>query len=361
MEGFNPQSYRNNLATELKESRSESKGETGIAEAHIKLAEAQATEEYQVMKEVSTASKEAVKTFGKGNSFEEENKALDRAMEKFGFDVIDISDKIPKDVNLMIERAKLVGGGSEADSERLNEFMNEISEHKYLDPHFLNHVSRYDPDHFNKESEQQHYAEENYFGKQRSYMTTIDHGRNGFYFAAGKNPFLEVNKSLILFSNENPNFSAFLLSELLDHGRILDPKTVNYIQNESRDIKEIITVLKNDGIIQKFLDTETRIIDREGKKIRVVEDVGYHAENSPGVVAYLMLIGEPIELSNNQSGIKINGGYDLNEMIDSGMFKMNDGKFSFSTLADTIIDLPARKMYKFNRQKFENTAVADIS
>ena len=360
MENFNPMEYRNNLAKDLKEARL--KNDTGEFEV---LKDAQQTEEYRVANLVKKAKNNAIEKYGEGN-FENENNQADRAMEKLGFDIVDISNKIPKDVGLLLEESRL-SGYSGKNMERVNSFYDELTGGKYLGKECLNHTSRFDPNYESRDTEQGNPRDinrikENFLGKRRSFVTPlkIDRQGSGLFFSGGRNDFMNISRPLMIFSKDNPNFVAYLLSELLDdNGTFLSTETNKFIRNEyiykeSRDFKDVIDKIENDEKILKIIVDETEIVEINGEKIYYVKDGGYHARFSPKVVAFLLLSGKKFELKRNQDGVMINGGYQLDSMKRHGLWNQKDLPYSFATLADTIIDLPSHRMYKFNKEKFLN-------
>jgi len=354
MENFNPNEYRNDLASRLKESRS--KGETGKLEAKNMLSEAQSTDEYQILKDVKKYKNKIIKKTGEIKSFEKENQELDLAMEKFGFDVIDISNKIPKEINLLIEQYKISGDKLTETDGLVEKFIDKITDNKYLCGKYLNHTSRYNP-HYNDKERENNQENENFFDKKKSFLTQINVDGQ-FYFSAGKNGFININRPLMIFSKENPNFTAFLLSELLDHHTHLEPKTRSFIEEEyiyknSASLEQVIEALKNDKIINKIISEKTKIIyNDKGEKTYHISDLGYHSQYAPSIVSFLVLTDQEAAFSNYNSGVMINGGHEISSMIDSGLFKMKGEPFSFATLSDTIVDLPSHRMYKFNKEKF---------
>jgi hypothetical protein len=338
--------YRKNLVKKPQENPKKQKGTV--------LRNAKNTEEDIVSEKINIAKREAIKKFGLKN-FEEENKRMDRAIKKFGFDIYDISNEIPKDINLLLEKSKVGLSSSKEEIDQINNFFDKISGGKYLSKKYLNHISRFDPHSFNLEKREENNADENFFGKNRSFTTPLVH--DGFYFAVGENDFIDVNRPLMIFSKENPNFVAYLLSELMEYNNFISDETrefigENYIYKKSCTFDDVVDVLKKDTEAKKIITNETNILEIDGKKVYHINDAGYHARYTPSIVAYLMLIDEQFELSSNQDGVMLNGGCELKSMKEHGLYNKRDEEFSFATISDTIIDLSSRRVYKFNKENF---------
>jgi hypothetical protein len=361
MDNFNPKEYRNNLANNLNLQRQT--GEEGKLNAQKTLLEVQNTDEYKATKNIKGLKHAAIKLYGE-KSFEDKNKIIDNKMEKLGFDIFDISKKIPGDIKLLIEKSKKEGESSYLsieNQEKVHNLLDELSGGIYLGNKCLNHISRHDPHYFRTKNYSKNQAEEIFFSKQRDFTSElITHREEGFYFAVGKNNFLDVKRPIMLFSTENPNFITFLISELIDREtNFITDETIDFITKKYKDsspqcLTEIKKILDNDPNINNLILENTILIKKDNDEIYRMEDTGYHAKYTSKIIAYLMLFGKKFELSNNSDGVNILGGYDMLDMEKHGVYNKKGESRSFATFSDIIIDLLSEKLYKFNKEKFLN-------
>lgn len=342
--------YRKKLADQLNEDREA--GNFDVAKKRLGIEEG--TNEYKISKGIHQA-------------YDNRELFFQKKMESYGFDVIDISSEIPKDINLLIDARRLsaldkkpvnlTNDFDEGFIKNYNEFLDKITEGKYSNIKNPNHViGAY---HGGLRALSLHTQEDS---KYYSYLTDKISETRQLWVNFGENKWFDPIKHLAIFSLENPNFRRLLiLSMIQNNDQFVSGVSSKNIYVDKKDIttfEQLEKVTHPDTLKEINKKIETLRREENGEIFYEIENGGVWKEEDREILPWMILKGLPIKVKNDDKtggvfldmqGFFRNMDDDGTNLFDSHPF--TNSKLSFAAIADTIVDLPDKKVYKFNSKK----------
>lgn len=261
-------------------------------------------------------------------------------VEDFNFETEDISQKIPQEVRDLLKEKTI----PTEKMEMFENFLDSITEGKYSDQRYANHVMGAYTEATSKNTKMLEDIDLNKFKSERY---------SDFYLAFGKTPWVQyTNKEIIFFSPENPKFATFLLVNLIENlGNSLPEEVAGFNIDIEKEKERIIALVENTKKIQQSLQNT-------GKQ----DEKGLHYELSllkkedRILLPYLMLKKLPIELQSIVPGEGNKEGIYFEEIARTiEMFKSEytNGSLKWADIVHTVVNLNEEKVYRYkgNREK----------
>lgn len=262
-------------------------------------------------------------------------------LENYNFEVEDISNKIPPEIKTILEKEKI----SPEEEKILGVFINEITDGKYFDHSYANHV--FDA-HYKINTSNDSKVFENIETNKFRQASGSD-----FWLAFGESRWVDENiknKEMVLFSANNPKFAEFLFGRAANYFWDMLPMELQNKLNESykinsnktEEIKETLSIV-NQNI--KFTEDLKKLerIDENGK---IYYEVSFHDDTSKNLLPILMLEKKIIKIKDNDTtgGMVFNGGPDGLDFLAK---QLNVPKLKWVDIADTIVNLKKAKVYRY--------------
>lgn len=353
---FGHEEYRKELANELKKQRDAGNFDVAIK----KLEEERITDDYKISKITHRNSDNDIESVESSGPFYKE-------MESRGFDIVDISSDIPKEIDLLIDKYRLNSIGKELPNlnkdshfEECNNFVNKITDGKYFDNRNPNHVIGGYSDFLNglflhTQSDR----------RRHEYITGELHRAEKLWINFGRTNWLDPTKQLAIFSTNNPNFRRFLTLIIMLDDNNDGLGLYDKIYKEGRDIstiKQLEEITPKDFLAKVYekIDSLQTIINGD-RYYEISPDIGdREAREHMRILPWMILKNLPIRIKNNQTtqgaSLEIESFFRNFKDREAGvhffdLHPYTKNKLSFAAIADTIVDLPDKKVYKYNQEK----------
>ena len=257
------------------------------------------------------------------SSFNHEEQYLKKRFEELNLEVVDFSNE-----------------KFEQNKESIELILNKITNGKFTDKSYGNHIVNA----FDKEKERLEFSNKTAIERQK-YILDTPLDTSNLFMSFGHSDWIDKNTDLVVFfSNTNPEFKKIIELDLAQLSGI----DIEKVPLEEISQEKIVPIAKSEDRIFTFK------IERDLKNKGSVDFMGefyggtyFEGAQAPNVQMYgtfLYCLLNKIPITDNFS----NGAFlwyfdEIQEVYEKRFNK----KLSFGSMADTIVDLKSKKMYRY--------------